>query len=291
MIATARRLILLLLTAVIIPALALLALILLAVNLLARLAERRKPCAPADDPALSGAASIIVLNWNGRDLLERNLPSVVEAVRVDGRPHEIMVVDNGSTDGSVEFLRNAFPGVRVLPLPSNLGFGDGNNAGAQAAAHDILVLLNNDMRVDPGFLRPLLDGFGPDTFAVSSQILMQDREARREETGKTTAVFRRGMIDFSHRAVTGPEPARACYPVLWAGGGSSAFHRRRFLQLGGFDGLFSPAYVEDTDISYRAWKYGWEILFAPASVVYHRHRASSSRRHRPAELESLIRRN
>ncbi|MBM3791149.1 MAG: glycosyltransferase [Acidobacteria bacterium] len=291
MIATARRLVLLLLTVVIVPALALLALILLAVNLLARLAERRKPCALKDDQALSGAAGIIVLNWNGRDLLERNLPSVVEAVRVDGRPHEIMVVDNGSTDGSVEFLRSAFPGVRVLPLPSNLGFGGGNNAGARAAAHDILVLLNNDMRVDPGFLRPLLDGFGPDTFAVSSQIFLQDREARREETGRTTAVFRRGMIDFSHRAVTSPTGPRACYPALWAGGGSSAFHRRRFLALGGFDELYSPAYVEDTDLSYRAWKRGWEVLFAPASVVHHRHRASSSRRFRPAEMESLIRRN
>ena len=100
--------------------------------------------------------------------------------------------------------------------------------------HDIVVLLNNDMIVDPGFLRPLLDGFGPNTFAVSSQIRNQDPAVMREETGWTSAVFRRGFLDYTHRDVNGQELSRPCYPVLWAGGGSSAFHRTRFLALGGF---------------------------------------------------------
>src|SRR5262249_36584919 len=161
----------------------------------------------------------------------------------------------------------------------------------RAARHDIVVLLNNDMVVDPAFLRPLLDGFGPDTFAVSSQIFLQDQNARREETGRTTGSFRRGMIDYSHMPLEGRELTRAYYPTLWAGGGSSAFDRRRFVALGGFDPLYSPAYVEDADLSYRAWKTGWEVLFAPASVVYHKHRASSSRRFRPAELQAFVLRN
>lgn len=286
-----RRLFLWLLALLITPGLALLSLALLFVNLVDRLRRAARPAAPGGDRPLSGRASIVVLNWNGRRLLQENLPSVLDAVRADGRDHEIIVVDNGSDDDSVEFLRREHPQVKIVELGANLGFARGNNEGVRAAAHDVVVLLNNDMRVDPGFLRPLLEGFGPRTFAVASQIFHQDPGARREETGKTAAVFRRGMIDFTHREVGNAARARAYYPVLWAGGGSSAFHRERFLELGGFQELFSPAYVEDTDLSFQAWKCGWQVLFSPRSVVYHRHRASSSRRFTPAALEALVVRN
>jgi len=286
-----RRAILILLTLACTPLLVLLSAALLAVNLARRAAGLILRPQPDDRPDLSGLASLVILNWNGRDLLARGLPSVLDAVRDDGRDHEVIVVDNGSTDGSAEYLAREFPQVRVVFLPQNLGFGAGNNAGVRAARHDVVILLNNDMVVERGFLRPLLDGFGPRTFAVSSQIFLRDRSARREETGKTSAVFRRGMIDYSHRPLDGRTLARSYYPVFWAGGGSSAFHRARFLALGGFHEVYSPAYVEDTDLSYRAWKRGWDILFAPASVVYHEHRATSSRRFSPAALRTLIQRN
>ncbi len=286
-----RRLILILLTLAFTPLLALLALALLAANLLRRAAGLFRHPAEEIDAEHSGLASIIILNWNGKEHLARGIPSVLEAVRADGRDHEVMVVDNGSTDDSVAFLAREFPQVRVLALGRNLGFGEGNNAGVRAARHDVVVLLNNDMAVERGFLRPLLEGFGPHTFAVTSQIFLRDRTARREETGMTAAVFRRGMIDYSHRPLDGRTLTRPYYPAFWAGGGSSAFHKARFLALGGFHPVFSPAYVEDTDLSYRAWKRGWEILFAAGSVVYHEHRATSRRCFSPSALQALIQRN
>jgi len=246
---------------------------------------------PAECPPISGIATIVVLNCNGKDLLAQGIPSILEAVREDGRPHEVLVVDNGSTDGSVEYLRQSYPDVRILALPENLGFAEGNNAGVRAALHDVVVLLNNDMIVDRCFLRPLLRGFGPGTFAVSSRIFFQDRAKRREETGKTTAAFRRGWIDYAHRGLDKEAFAREYYPVFWAGGGSSAFHRQRFLELGGFRKLYYPAYVEDTDLSYQAWSAGWEVLWAPQSIVYHKHRATSRRFFSPSELETLVTRN
>ncbi len=286
-----RRLILISLTLACLPLLVVLAASIVVVNLIRRIAETfRRPAADATADT-QGPASIVILNWNGRDLLGKGLPSVLEAVREDGRNHEVIVVDNGSTDGSVEYLASEFPQVRVVVLRQNLGFGEGNNAGVRAARHDIVVLLNNDMIVERGFLRPLLDGFGPRTFAVSSQIYLRDRAARREETGMTAAVFRRGMIDYSHGPLDAKVLTRSYYPAFWAGGGSSAFHRSRFLALGGFHPVYSPAYVEDTDLSYRAWKRGWEILFAPASVVYHEHRATTSRRFPPPALRALVQRN
>jgi len=286
-----RRLILAIFTLLTLPLLVILAATLLFFNLIHSLVRFTEQAVDAEESPLSGLASIIILNWNGRDLLAQGLPSVLEAVRVDDRPHEVMVVDNGSTDGSLEFLKRKFPSVQVLPLVKNLGFAVGNNAGVRAARHDLVVLLNNDMTVDPDFLKPLLEGFSAETFAVTSQIHLQDPSARREESGRTSAEYRRGMIDYRHRPVEDTSHPRSRYPAFWAGGGSSAFHRSRFLRLGGFQEIYSPAYVEDTDISYRAWKKGWHILFAPESVVYHRHRASSNRRFTSSQLDSLIQRN
>jgi O-antigen biosynthesis protein len=279
------------LTLLLTPFLALLAAALLLLNLFDRMARFGRPPAPTGTLPPERLASIIILNWNGKDLLAQGIPSVIEAVARDGHPHEILVVDNGSTDGSVDYVKSTFPQVNVLALPENLGFTKGNNAGVRAARHDIVVLLNSDMVVDSGFLRPLLDNFGPGTFAVSSNIYLQDAAARREETGRTVATFRRGMIDYAHLEVDEHRLCRPCYPAFYAGGGSSAFHRDRFLALGGFQDIFSPAYVEDTDLCFRAWKAGWDVLFAPDSIVYHKHRATTSRRFTPAELQALIQRN
>ena len=274
-----------------VPFLLVLWFILLLLNLACAVTGFAAKRAPVDSSPASGLATIIVLNWNGRHLLQEGLPSILKAVQVDGRSHEVMVVDNGSTDDSVEYVQKHFPEVRILALPENRGFAEGNNAGVRAAKHDVAILLNNDMVVDPNFIAPLLKGFGPRTFAVASQIFHQDSSQRREETGKTTATFRRGMIDYSHREMESEFFPRSYYPVLWAGGGSSAFHRKKFLSLGGFHSLYSPAYVEDTDLSYQAWKAGWEVLLAPESKVHHKHRASAKRRFRKSELQVLIARN
>lgn len=279
------------LTLIFAPLLILLSVVLLLLNLIHMVIHRNRRAAPAAGKPLSGLVSIIILNWNGKELLAQGLPSVIEAVAWDRRPHEILVVDNGSQDGSADYVRKTFPQVRILELPENRGFARGNNEGVKAARHDIVLLLNNDMIVDRGFLRPLLDSFGPDTFAVSSQIRKQDPAAIRHETGRTSAVFRRGFVDYSHREVREQEMTHPHYPVFWAGGGSSAFHRERFLQLGGFQEIYSPAYVEDTDLSFEAWRAGWEVLFAPDSIVLHRHRATAGRCFSAPRLERLILRN
>src|SRR5580693_5510391 len=140
------------------------ALALAVTDLLWKLFGRTIPC--PDVVRQATAASVVIPNWNGKDLLAKYLPSVVAALA--GNPaNEIVVVDNGSTDGSAEFVRSAFPHVKLVALAENLGFGGGSNAGFQAAANDIVVLLNSDMRVDEGFLPPLLEGFtDPQVFAV-----------------------------------------------------------------------------------------------------------------------------
>ena len=221
-------------------------------------------------------------------MLEKYLPSVVAAAeRVAGS--EVIVVDNGSTDGSAGFIREQFPQVRVVALEKNLGFGGGSNAGFRAARHDVVVLLNSDMRVEPDFLQPLLDGFtDARVFSVACQIFFSDPNKLREETGLTEFWWERGNLRVRHRT----EPSiHELYPCAYGGGGSCAFDRRKFLELGGFDELLAPFYLEDTDLGYMAWKRGWKKLYQPASVVYHEHRGTIGRRFSEAYIQGILKKN
>lgn len=247
-----------------------------------------KKQARTEGRARNDEASIVIPNWNGKDLLEKYLPSVVAAVlRHPGS--EIIVVDNASTDGSAEYVEANFPEVRVLRLPENLGFGGGSNAGFREAKNDIVVLLNNDMRVEPGFLAPLLQPFSdPLVFSVSAQIFLSDPQRRREETGLTETWWEGGRMLVSHRA--DPEITES-FPCAYPGGGSSAFDRRKFLELGGFDDLFHPFYYEDTDLGLLAWKRGWKVLYAPTSVVFHEHRGTIGKKFSPEFINATVKRN
>jgi GT2 family glycosyltransferase/glycosyltransferase involved in cell wall biosynthesis len=249
-------------------------------------AGRRR--APRNQPVRSRAASLVIPNWNGRDLLEKYLPSVLEAM--SGNPeNEVIVVDNGSADGSAGFLRKNFPSVRVLELPRNLGFGGGSNEGFRAATNDIVVLLNSDMRVERDFLGPLLDGFtDPAVFAVSCQIFFTDPGKKREETGLTQGWWSDGGLRVRHRIDTG---IRNLFPCFYGGGGSCAFDRGKFLELGGFDHLLSPFYLEDTDLGFLAWKRGWKVLYQPRSVVYHEHRGTIGKKFSQAYIQNVLKKN
>jgi GT2 family glycosyltransferase/glycosyltransferase involved in cell wall biosynthesis len=242
----------------------------------------------ADSQPDTRAASIVIPNWNGRDLLARYLPSVIEAVR--GNPaNEVIVVDNGSEDGSAAFVRERFPSVRLIALERNLGFGGGSNAGFRAAKNDIVLLLNSDMRVAPNFLQPLLDGFtGPQVFAVSCQIFFSDPAKKREETGLTQFWWERGRLRVRHRI---DDSVGELFPCAYGGGGSCAFDRRKFLELGGFDELLRPFYLEDTDLGYMAWKRGWQVFYEPRSIVYHEHRGTIGKRFSQAYIDSVLQKN
>jgi GT2 family glycosyltransferase len=243
---------------------------------------RRRP----DDAApRSRNASIVVLNWNGRHFLADLMPSLRTAVQRCPGDHEVIVVDNGSDDGSADWLAIEHPWARVVRLPENRFFIRGNAAGAAVATRDILVFLNNDMRVDPDFLVELLRPFGsPDLFAVTARIEMR---GDRTETGFARCFVKHGEL----RLVQPPGQAGEPSPVLWAGGGSSAFDRSKHDAIGGFEALYEPCYVEDVSLSWQAWRRGWRCVYAHGSVVHHAHRGTSSRVFGRELLERLDWRN
>lgn len=269
------------------PFFILIAILAIAITDLISLVKPRKPL-PAGTRPHTAVASVVIPNWNGRDLLEKYIPSVIQALA--GNPdNEIVVVDNGSTDGSADYLRSAFPQVRVLALEQNLGFGRGSNAGFQAAKNDVVVLLNSDMRVDANFLAPLLAGFENEhVFAVSCQIFFSDPKKIREETGLTQGWWENGGLRVRHRA---DDSLSAPYPCFYGGGGSCAFDRRKFLELGGFDELLAPFYLEDTDLGYLAWKRGWQVLYQPKSIVFHEHRGTIGKNFSEEYIQSVLKKN
>ena len=237
-------------------------------------------------------ASIVVLSWNKKELLTECLDAVLRAVALEGGDHEIILVDNGSTDGTQDHMRLHYPEVRLIELDRNYRFCRANNIAVKCARNEVVVLLNNDVIVEPDFLAPLLEGFKhPNVFAVTSQIFNYDQSKTREETGKTFGTLVFGCLHVGHAAPSELDERRGYVPVFYAGGGSSAYHRGKFIELGGFNEIFYPGYVEDADLSYRAWKVGYCVLFCSASKVVHRHRSTNATQLGSRTIDYLIARN
>ena len=215
---------------------------------------------------------------NGRQLLQSCLPPLLpELVDED----EVIVVDDASDDGTAEFLRSQFPTVVVLTLDHSRGFGDACNAGIGRARSPLVLLINNDMVVQPGFLEPLAEHFlADDIFAVGAQYRM-----------------RRGLQDAYVCSVCGAlhreaeQVPHGVTSALDAPAGGGLFDRDKFLALGGFDPLFRPFYWEDMDLGYRAWHRGWRIVREPRSVMYHEEGATIRTLHSRQRAEIIYERN
>lgn len=224
----------------------------------------------------SPRASLIVSTWNGRHLLEDCLPRLLRALAFAGGDHELIVVDDASADDTVEFVRREYPQVKLLALERNLRFAGANNAAAAIATGDVLLFLNNDMLVEEDFLPPLLSHFSdPDVFAVTAYLQMQPRltpQGLIRETGLVRGRFAGGTFVLQHDDPETDDPI----PVIYAGGGSSAWRKEWFLRLGGFDRLFYPFYFEDLDVSYRGQKQGGKLLFEPRSRMEHKHQQTNN---------------
>ncbi len=213
--------------------------------------------------------SIVIPNYNGRSLLEKNLPGVLVACKSWSKTGwEIVVVDDASTDDSVEFLRNNYPQVKVVAHQKNLRFAASCNDGVEAARGKIIVLLNNDVSPDKVFLSALVEHFvNSEVFAVGCREI--DSEKNKVFFGRGIMKFKRGLV-VHWRAEDQNEKTTS-----WIAGGSGAFDRSKWLEIGGMDVLFRPAYEEDRDICYRAAKYGWKLLFEPKSIVSHHHETTN----------------
>lgn len=206
--------------------------------------------------------SIVIPSYNAKELLRKNLPYLLKAVRPDD---EVVVVDDGSSDSSADFIKNTYPNIRVIRLERNQGFSVACNCGIKESNNNLVYLLNTDVEVTQNFIEPLLNHFQNDnTFAVNSREISQGLEANFDIL--IFVDFKFGIFWHSYKKV--PRLKKAI-PILFANGGHTLIDKKKFLSLGGFDELYRPIYWEDWDISYRARKMGYEIIYEPQSEIYH----------------------
>lgn len=239
--------------------------------------------------------SIIIPNFNGEKILKKNLPKVLAAVKDyrDGKV-EIIIPDDPSTDNSGEVIEAFITGIREKHITgktvsnrdtNNGGFSKNVNRGVRLATGDILILLNSDVSPHKDFLKPLLTHFkDPEVFAVACL----DESI---EEGKT--VLRgRGIGKWEHGFLLHSEGKLDKTNTLWASGGSSAFRKAIWDKIGGLEELYNPFYWEDIDLSYRAWKAGYKVVFEPKSRVIHEHEEGAIKKTvKPARIVKTAYRN
>jgi len=210
--------------------------------------------------------SVIIPNWNGA----HHLPTCLESLRRQTYPHfEVIVADNGSTDGSLDLLARDYSWVRVLPLGENRGFAGACNAGMRIAQGEFIVLLNNDTEADPRWLEEVVAAFErhPEAGIVASKMLLFDRR----DTFHTAGDFYRLDGIPGNRGVWQRDEGqydREEY-VFSACGGSAAYRRVMLEQVGLLDEDFFYS-CEDVDLAWRAQLAGWRCVYAPHAVVYHK---------------------
>lgn len=243
---------------------------------------RRNP--PVDLHHRPPGISVVIPSRNGRQLLEGCLPLIAGA-------DEIIVVDNGSDDGTVDSLHESYPDLIVEHSAAPLSFARAANLGIRRAQYSHVCLLNNDMLVQPGFLAALRRAFeqAPELFAATAQIFFREGR-RREETGKTVMRSTPGLTEFPVRCEDPTDGEDLSY-VLYGSGGCTLYDAARLAALGGFDEAYQPAYVEDLDLSVRAWQYGWPSVYCAQARVLHLHRATTNRYFTADELDRVLERN
>lgn len=204
--------------------------------------------------------SIIIPNFNGREILEENLPVVLK----NCPDCEVIVIDDGSTDDSVAFLKT-FKGIKLVIQNHNQGFCATVNNGVKNAGGDLVLLLNSDVSPRPGFLPPLLKHFknNPLLFAVGAQDCSHENNTVIAKGRGGGAVTKGFFLHYALKITPGE--------TLWVSGGSGLYDRKKFQSLGGLDKIYAPFYWEDIDLSYRARKAGYFCLFEPDSKVDHYH--------------------
>jgi N-acetylglucosaminyl-diphospho-decaprenol L-rhamnosyltransferase len=206
-------------------------------------------------------ADVVVVTWNGRDVLA----SCLEHLAAQDEPHRTIVVDNASRDGTAELVRQGFPDATFIELPENAGFGAGVNAGVAAGDGEAIVLVNNDVDVDPGFLTALLAPLRADAGVgmVAGMTLIPGRE-RIDTLG---IELDPGLAAYGRMRNAPPDAAGA---GVLAGpcGGAAAYRRSAFEQVGGFDETL-VAYGEDVDLALRLRVAGWGAAEAREACGVH----------------------
>ena len=217
--------------------------------------------------------AIVILNWNGKELLEKYLPSVVEFSNEPGQL--IYVIDNGSTDDSVLLINAKFPTVRIIKLEKNYGFADGYNRGLKEIDAEYFILLNSDVEVTKGWITPLIKTVeaNSDVVACQPKIRAYLQKDQFEYAGAAGGYidrfgfpFCRGRLFNVFETDSGQYNKQS--EIFWATGACLFVKAEQYFKVGGLDADFF-AHMEEIDLCWRLLSRGFKIMYVPDSIVYH----------------------
>ncbi len=215
--------------------------------------------------------AVVVPNWDGKAVLKACLDSLMAQTQ----KHLTVVVENGSTDGSVEFLAEHYPGVTVLAQPKNLGFAGGVNVGIRYAIEqgcDYVALFNNDAVADKDWLAGLVGSMDDDSVGIATCAFMSIDNKHVDSTGDQYTVW--GLPYPRGRGEADAKQHEHQTDIFGASGGASLYRVSMLKKIGLFDEDFF-AYYEDVDLSFRSQLAGWQVRYVPAAVAYHQIGATS----------------
>jgi len=216
--------------------------------------------------------AVVILNWNGRKYLQRFLPFVTASA---GTGVEVIVADNASTDDSIPFLQDSYPGVRIIRLDHNLGFAGGYNEALRQVSSDYYVLLNSDVEVAPGWIEPVIELMecNPSIGACQPKIRMYSDRGSFEYAGAAGGwldhlgyPFAKGRIFDVCEKDSGQYDKSE--PIFWASGAAMFIRARLYHELGGLDNYFF-AHQEEIDLCWRLQLAGYKVYSCPGSTVFH----------------------
>lgn len=215
---------------------------------------------------VKGLVSIIIINWNGKNFLKVLLPSIKKN---SYKNYEIIIVDNGSTDGSFEYVARNFPKSIIIKNNSNLGFAKANNQGLERAKGEMVLFLNNDTKVTKNFLAVLVNKLNSDkkNGACQPKILLSERKDTLDSIGSflTNTGF---LYHYGFEAKNSKKLDKQI--KLFSGKGSCLLFKKKVLdEIGNFNEDFF-AYFEETDLCWRLWLAGYHVLYIPEAQIFHK---------------------
>lgn len=232
--------------------------------------------------------SVVIPNYNGVHLFPETLPPLIQALKKSGKQFEIIISDDCSTDNSVAYLKQNFAGISVLTSQTNAGFSITINKGIAQCKHELVLLLNSDVKLsDTYFLSQFKYFEMPDTFGVMGKIIGWDDDIVQD--GAKYPKFEGFKLKTSgnHFPDSQSQPTYSMY----LSGANALVDRKKLIQLNGFDELFSPFYMEDVELSMRAWRMGWKCYFEPEAICRHRTSTSIASKNKKNYIRTIYNRN
>ena len=235
--------------------------------------------------------SVVIPNYNGIQLFPVTLPTVVEALKNSGKPCEIIIVDDCSTDNSVQWLKQNYPLITIAENETNSGFSVTANKGMVMARFDKILLLNSDVQLTPSYFLNQFKYFDrPDTFGVMGRSIGWDDNITQD--GAKLPGFHGAKIKTSGNYLLNDESKmkNGLY-TMYLSGAVAFVDKEKFMLIGKLDEIFSPFYVEDFELSLRAWRLGFKCYFDYNSICRHKVSVSIKSKSRKGYVDTIYDRN